>query len=104
MEALLVIGLGVLIAWQSRRTPRFVFVTAAFTTLLCGASLMAGRAMTSPEYLSRPGPSYPLEEYPFSFGRIIPFSLLFWTLPVVIAVAHGPRLIRRMIGKRRVRQ
>ena len=75
--------------------------TLLFTTLLCGASLVSGWQMTSTAYLSRPGPSFPLDDFPFSFGRIIPFGLLFWTLPVVIAVAHGPRLVRRVIDKRR---
>lgn len=103
VEGLLVLILGALIAWQSRRTPRFVFAVAVFTTLLCGLSLAFGFHMSSTAYLSRNEPRFPLEEFPTSFARIIPFVMLFWTLPVVLAVAHGPKLVRCLIGKWRRR-
>ena len=102
-ETVFVLVLGALIAWQSRTTPRFVFVVAVFTTLLCGLSLASGFHMTSTTYLSRTGPRYPLDEFPTSFGRFIPFVMLLYTLPVVLAVAHGPKLVRGLIRKWRTR-
>ena len=82
---LLIVGLA--IALVSLLTPRLVMLTAPAVFAFSLLSISVGWIQTSQRYLnlSPEETSFPTD-YPSTFGRFAPLSLLLWTLGIIVTI------------------
>jgi hypothetical protein len=84
--------LGASISIVSYGTPRLITLVVPTVLFSFIVNTLSGFYLTTLPHLNRPEPHFPLDDFPWSFGRFIPFVLLCWTLGITFLVWSIPRL------------
>lgn len=93
--------LGAAICLSSLKTPRLLLLSCPLVVLLFVINTLSGFSLTTPHYLDRPGPHYPLQDFPWAFGRIIPIFILCWTLVAVLLTLGVPLIWKKFTSSKK---
>ena len=99
--ALCLLLLGVPFSWYGLRGPRLSVVAFPILFVSLFAAISHGLELTDLSYLDRPGPHFPLEDYPWSFERLGSFGALELLLLFALLGWVTPRVIKRLQNARK---